>query len=123
CLAFQTSRRDLPWAVLVSGITYLSVLAGSAVLDSNMGNLLGAIVAVIIANFWAQKTGRPASIVLIPSIVLLVSGSIGFRGLASMAEGDVHLGVQQFFQMFVVAITILAGIMIGYTIVKPVRDL
>ena len=121
--AFQTSRRDLPWTVLVSGITYLSVLAGSAVLDSNMGNLLGAMVAVIIANFWARKTGRPASIVLIPSIVLLVSGSIGFRGIAYMAEGDVHLGVQQFFQMFVVAMTILAGIMIGYTIVKPERDL
>lgn len=122
-LAFQTSRRDLPWAVLVSGIAYLGVMAGSAVLDSNMGNLLGTIVAVIVANFWAQKTGRPTSIVLIPAIVLLVSGTIGFRGIASMAQGDLHLGVQQFFQMFVVAMTILAGIMIGYTIVKPERGL
>jgi len=122
-LAFQTSRRDLPWAVLVSGIAYLGVMAGSAVLDSNMGNLLGTIVAVIVANFWARKTGRPTSIVLIPAIVLLVSGTIGFRGIAAIAEGDVHLGVQQFFQMFVVAMTILAGIMIGYTIVKPEGDL
>jgi len=122
-LAFQTSRRDLPWAVLVSGIAYLGVMAGSALLDSNMGNLLGTIVAVIVANFWAQKTGRPTSIVLIPAIVLLVSGTIGFRGIASMAQGDLHLGVQQFFQMFVVAMTILAGIMIGYTIVKPERGL
>ena len=122
-LAFQTSRRDLPWAVLVSGIAYLGVMAGSAVLDSNMGNLLGTIVAVIVANFWARKTGRPSSIVLIPAIVLLVSGTIGFRGIASMAQGDLHLGVQQFFQMFVVAMTILAGIMIGYTIVRPERSL
>jgi len=122
-LAFQTSRRDLPWSVLVSGIAYLGVTAGSAVLDSNMGNLLGTIVAVIVANFWARKTGRPTSIVLIPAIVLLVSGTIGFRGIASMAQGDLHLGVQQFFQMFVVAMTILAGIMIGYTIVKPEESL
>jgi len=121
--AFQTSRRDLPWAVLVSGIAYLGVLAGSAVLDSNMGNLLGTIVAVIVANFWARKTGRPTSIVLIPAIVLLVSGTIGFRGIASMAQGDMNLGVQEFFQMFMVAMTILAGIMIGYTIVKPERGL
>ncbi len=122
-MAFQTSRRDLPWAVLVSGLAYLGVLAGSAVLDSNMGNLLGTIVAVIISNYWARKTRRPASIVLLPAIVLLVSGTIGFRGIAAMAQGDLHLGVQQFFQMFVVAMTILAGIMIGYTIVKPERDL
>ncbi len=123
CLAFQTSRRDLPWAIAVSGVAYLGVLAGSSILDSNLGNLVGTIVAVVIANLWARKTGRPTSIVLIPAIVLLVSGSIGFRGLASMAVGDIHLGIQQFFQMFIVAMTILVGIVIGYTIVKPVDSL
>ncbi len=118
CLAFQVSRRDFPWAVIVSGLAYLGVLAGSWVLDGNLGNLLGTIVAVVVANVWARKTGRPTSIVLIPAIVMLVSGSIGFRGLASMAEGDITLGVQQFSQMFIVAMTILVGIMIGYTIVR-----
>ena len=123
CLAFQTSRRDLPWAVVVSAIAYSGVLLGSSILDSNLGNLLGTIIAVVISNIWARKTGRPTSIVLIPAIVLLVSGTIGFRGIASMAQGDMVLGVQQFFRMFVVAMTILAGIMIGYTIVRPERSL
>jgi uncharacterized membrane protein YjjP (DUF1212 family) len=123
CLAFQTSRRDLPWAVVVSGVAYLGVLAGSSILDSNLGNLVGTIIAVVIANFWARKTGRPTSIVLIPAIVLLVSGTIGFRGLASMAQGDIHLGIQQFFQMFIVAMTILVGVMIGTTIIRPVHSL
>ncbi len=123
CLVFQTSRRDLLWAVLVSGIAYLAILAGSSILDSNLGNLFGTITAVVIANLWARKTGRPTSIVLIPAIVMLVSGSIGFRGLASMAQGEVLLGLQQFFQMFVVAMTILAGILIGYTIIRPERSL
>jgi uncharacterized membrane protein YjjB (DUF3815 family) len=118
CMAFQVSRRDFPWAVMVSGLAYLGVLAGSWLLDGNLGNLLGTIVAVVVANIWSRKTGRPTSIVLIPSIVMLVSGSIGFRGLASMAEGDITLGVQQFSQMFIVAMTILVGIMIGYTIVR-----
>ena len=54
---------------------------------------------------------------------MLVSGSIGFRGLASMAQGELALGLQQFFQMFVVAMTILAGIMIGYTIIQPEESL
>ena len=122
-LAFQVSRRDLLWAIAVSGMAYLGVVAGSSILDSNLGNLLGTIVAVVIANLWARKKRRPASIVLIPAMVMLASGTIGFRGLASMASGDMALGVQQFFQMFVVAMTILVGIMIGYTIVRPVRSL
>ena len=119
CLSFQTSRRDLPWAALVCGITYLGILAGSALLDSNLGNLVGTIIAVVVANVWGRKTGRPSSIVLIPAIVLLVSGSIGFRGLFAMAGGELMLGAQQFLQMFVVAVTILVGIMIGYTITRP----
>lgn len=119
CLAFQTSHRDLPWAALVCGIAYLGIMAGSALLDSNLGNLLGTVIAVVVANLWGRKTGRPSSIVLIPAIVLLVSGSIGFRGLVTMAGGDVLLGAGQFLQMFVVAITILVGIMIGYTITRP----
>jgi len=123
CLVFQVSRRDMIWAVLVSAIAYLGVLAGSSIMGSNLGNLLGTITAVVIANLWARKTGRPTSIVLIPAIVLLVSGSIGFRGLASMAQGELALGVKQFFQMFVVAMTILAGIMIGNTIIRPEKSL
>jgi uncharacterized membrane protein YjjP (DUF1212 family) len=122
-LAFQVSRKDLPWSVLVSGLAFLGVMAGSSLLDSNLGNLLGTIVAVVIANLWARKTGRPSSIVLIPAIVMLVSGTIGFRGLAAMAEGELLLGVQQFLQMFIVAITILAGILIGFTIVRPEPNL
>ena len=70
-------------------------------MNANLGNLLGTIVAVVVANFWARKTGRPTSIVLIPAIVMLVSGTIGFRGLATMASGDMALGVHQFFQMFI----------------------
>jgi len=119
CLAFQTSHRDLPWAALVCGIAYLGILAGSALLDSNLGNLVGTIIAVVVANLWGRKTRRPSLIVLIPALVLLVSGSIGFRGLFAMAEGDFLLGAGQFLQMFVVAFTILAGIMIGYTIIRP----
>ena len=118
-LAFQVSRRDLPWSVLISGIAFLAVMAGSSVMNANLGNLLGTIAAVIIANFWGRKTGRPVSIVLIPAIVMLVSGTIGFRGLATMASGDMAMGLDQFFQMFIVALTVLAGVIIGFFLVRP----
>ena len=117
--AFQVSRRDLPWAVLISALAFLGVEAGSSIMNANLGNLLGTIIAVVVSNVWARKTGRPTSIVLIPAIVMLVSGTIGFRGLATMAIGDVVLGANQFLQMFIVALTILAGIFIGFIIIRP----
>ena len=40
------------------------------------------------------------------------------RALAAMASGQAAIGEQQFMQMFVVALTIAAGLLIGNTIVK-----
>jgi uncharacterized membrane protein YjjP (DUF1212 family) len=119
CVAFQTAPRDFFWACLGCLIAYGGILLGSDIAGSNLGNLFGTIVAVVFANAWAIKTGRPTSIVLLPAIVLLVSGSIGFRGMAAMAAGQVSTGEQQFLQMFVVAFTIAAGLLVGNTIVRP----
>ena len=119
CVVFQTAARDLLWAVLVCGIAYGGILLGSAIAGGNLGNLFGTIIAVVFANLWARKTGRPTSIVLLPAIVLLVSGSIGFRGMAAIAVGQAVMGTQQLVQMFVVALTIAAGLLAGNTIVRP----
>jgi hypothetical protein len=47
---------------------------------NNTVELIG-LAAAICVNLWARQTLRPTSITLLPAIVLLVSGSIGFRGL------------------------------------------
>lgn len=119
CVVFQTARRDLFWAAFGCALAYGGILLGSAITGGNLGNLLGTIIAVVFANLWARKTRRPTSIVLLPAIILLVSGSIGFRGLAAMTTGQIATGEQQFFQMFVVALTIAAGLLIGNTIIQP----
>lgn len=119
CFAFQTAPRDFLSAALVCAGAYGGIVLGGELGGSNLGNLLGTTFAVVLANLWAGWTKRPTSIALLPAIVLLVSGSIGFRGLASLATGHTALGEQQFFQMFVVALTIAAGLLVGNTIVRP----
>ena len=118
CVIFQTSKRDLFAACFGCAVAYAGILLGSAITGGNLGNLFGTVIAVVFANLWARKTGRPTSIVLLPAIILLVSGSIGFRGLAAMAAGQVASGEQQVLQMFVVALTIAAGLLVGNTIVQ-----
>jgi hypothetical protein len=46
--------------------------------------------------------------VVLPAVVL-VSGSIGFRGLAAIAAGNVTAGRHEFLQMFIVATLVVAG--------------
>ncbi|BHH84764.1 threonine/serine exporter family protein [Desulforhopalus sp. 52FAK] len=119
CTVFQTSPKDFIWASLGCFIAYGGVLLGSALAGANLGNLVGTTITVVFANIWAANFKRPTSIVLLPAIVLLVSGSIGFRGLAAIAVGQTGTGEQQLVQMFVVALTIAAGLLVGNTIVRP----
>ena len=123
CVIFQTDPKDFFWAVFGCAVAYGGILLGSAMAGGNLGNLFGTIIAVVFANLWSRQSGRPTSIVLLPAVILLVSGSIGFRGLAAVAAGQVATGEQQFIQMCVVALTIAAGLLVGNTIVRPGRSL
>ena len=118
-IALQTPYRDFFWTCLAMLIAYLGTVFGGDWLGPNFGNLLGTIVLVLFTNTWARTTGRPPSIVLVPAFILLVSGSIGFKGLAAFAVGNMLTGEQQFMQMFIVALTLAAGLVIGATFIKP----
>jgi len=121
-LVFQTSPRYLLWALISCSLGYGGVLLGSALMGSNLGNLLGALAVGVFANVWEWKSGRPGSIVLLPAITTLVSGSIGLRGLVASAQGDAA-GSGQFMEMFLIAATLTAGLLIANTLVKPKKTL
>ncbi len=87
--------------------------------NDNLGILFAAAATAVFSNFWASRTRRPTSIVLLPAIVVLVSGSLGFQGLAAIAEGKTTIGAEQLLQMFVVAVMLTAGLLVGNTIVRP----
>ncbi len=121
-IVFQTAPRYVVWAFLAASIGYLGVTIGSDLMGSNMGNMIGAALVGIYANTWEWKMKKPGSIVLLPAITVLVSGSIGFRGLVATAQGDVA-GAGEFLAMFLIAFSLTAGLVIANTIVKPKKSL
>lgn len=120
-IALQTPYRDFIWACLGMLIAFLGTFYGSEWVGVNFGNLLGMVLLVVFTSTWSRKTKRPPSIVLVPAFILLVSGSIGFRGLSAFAAGNMQAGSQEFLQMFIVALTLAAGLVIGVTLIKPTK--
>ena len=123
CFAFQTPRRDVLATMVILGVAFVVLFLIEAVVPATagvfLGTLLSAAVGVVLANLWNRRTGRPTSIMMAPLAMLLVSGSIGFRGLAAITAGQTALGVEQFIQMFIVAIAVGFGLLMGNTIVQP----
>jgi uncharacterized membrane protein YjjP (DUF1212 family) len=121
-ITFQTAPRYFPWAFINAALGYAGVMIGSSLMGSNLGNLVGAAAVGVFANIWEWRTGKPGSIVLLPAITVLVSGSIGFRGLMASAQGQ-DGGGNEFMQMFLIAITLTAGLLIANTLIKPKKSL
>jgi uncharacterized membrane protein YjjP (DUF1212 family) len=119
CVVFQTSRRDFGWACLNCGLAYTISLVAGNLLGVYLGTVVAAAVVTVTSNLWGIRTRRPTSIVLLPAFVILVSGIVGFQGLAAIVEGATETGAQEFLQMFVIAVMITGGFLVGNTIVRP----
>ncbi len=118
-VAYQTLVRDLHWVLIGCTLSFAAVITSNNYLGVEYSSLIGAIVAGLFANFWVRVTGRPTSIVLVPSITVMVSGSIGFRGLVVAATGHSDQGMDMFIQMFTIAASIAAGLLVSNTILRP----
>jgi len=124
-IALQNSPRDFIWSILCGGITY-AVSYGGAVLvpnRANIGYFFGGLALTVVSNIWGNVTRRSPLPLMIPSFILSISGSIGFRGLLNISKGSDGLGGEEFWQMFVVAGVTMAGILVGYFVVKPTNVL
>ena len=84
---------------------------------------LGALAVGLFANLVARHAKRPASLPLLPGIVLLVRGSLGFKSLLSMLEHNVLTGVETAFRMALIAVALVTGLLVAGAIVSPRRPL
>jgi len=125
----QAQPRAFGWIVAACVTGYVGSRAGTAWLGGGggiggqLGVMVGAFALGVLANVYARRLERPAQVVSVPAVLLLVPGSMGFRGMASLLDRDTLTGVESVFAMFVVALSIVAGLLIANAVVSPRRSL
>ncbi|MGE0546495.1 MAG: threonine/serine exporter ThrE family protein [Kofleriaceae bacterium] len=119
----QAHPRAFGWILAACGVGYLGGAAGTAVLGGELGAMIGALAVGVLGNVYARVLKRPAQVVTVPAVLLLVPGSMGLRGMTSLLSHDTLSGVETVFAMFVVATAIVAGLLISNAVVSPRRIL
>jgi uncharacterized membrane protein YjjP (DUF1212 family) len=119
----QAQLRAWIWILGACTVGYVGTSVGSEWLDPQMGVVVGAFAVGVLANVFARILERPAQVVQVPAVLLLVPGSMGFRGMASLLGHDTLTGVETVFAMFVVGLAIVAGLLISNAVVSPRRSL
>lgn len=113
--------RDLPW-VLVGGLVALfAARLGDGWLGAPAGAFFGALAVGVCGNLATRWFSRPAALLQVPGVLLLVPGSVGFRSLISLLGGDVLAGVDHAFRMALTACALAAGLVLAPTLVPPSR--
>ena len=94
-------------------IAFASSSAASAWWSPDLGPVAGAMAVGLFSNAYARMTGQPASIALLPGVILLVPGSVGFRGIHALLDHDTMAGIDGIFTMVMVAVGIVTGLLMA----------
>ena len=115
----RVSRNQVVWVLFAVGIGYGGARLGGG---GDLGAFLGALLVAASANLFARWQRRPAAIVRTPGLLLLVPGSLGFRGLTIAANGEYPASVQLLLHMLLVGGAIVAGLLMAGVLLPPPLD-
>ncbi len=119
----QAQVRAFGWIVAASVLGFFATRFGTEWLGGQLGVLVGAFALGVLANLYARFLDRPAQVVSVPALLLLVPGGMGFQAMSSLLDHETLTGVETLFAMFVVAISIAAGQLVANAVVAPRRSL
>ena len=115
--------RDYMWVVLAAFFAYYAARAGTQVFGQELGVFCGGVALAAFSNTFARFLKRPALTVLIPGLIPMVPGSIGYRSLTSMYHQDINGAMTATFSLVIVAVALVAGLTIGNMFVHPRRSI
>lgn len=118
---FRALPRDLPWILTSCVLAFVGARVGADLLGNGFEAALGGLLVGLASNLYARTLNRPAATTLLPGILLLVPGSIGFKSLFNLLERDVITGIETAFQVATVGMSIVGGLFVANVIIRPRR--
>lgn len=120
---FRAHPKDYGWFLIAGSVALGGSRFGATHFGPHLGALVGAVLIGVGSNLFARLRDRPAAILQMPGLMLLVPGSLGFKSVTSLLENDTLSGVQTAFTVAMVAISLATGLLIANALLAPKRAL
>lgn len=111
CVLFDARWRELPALTIASLAGVAAVSLGHDALGPELAAFVGAIVVGLTSNAYARASGLPSAVVLLPGLLTLVPGSVGFRSMLAFLAGAPTAGIDAAFRMTLIAVSLVAGVL------------
>ncbi len=121
-ILFSVPHRYM-WQSIASGALGWAVATQTGrTLPGSVAAFAGALSVMLWANGCARVTKRPAQVFLLPGLILLVPGSVGFLSLEAFLRGEFLGGATRAFEMFLVAGAIVTAILLA-NVILPAKKI
>jgi uncharacterized membrane protein YjjP (DUF1212 family) len=117
-VVFHGRRRDYGWTLGATALAWAFARLGSHALGPEAGAGLAALALGSVCNQYSRRTRRPGASVLLPSLMVIVPGSLEFRGLSLMLHGETLAGLQAAFQAICVSVALMLGLLLANALVS-----
>jgi uncharacterized membrane protein YjjP (DUF1212 family) len=122
-ILLRAQLRDAVWILIAGALAVGGSRLGVGFFGPEMGVFLGALTVGVASNWYARLLDRPAIITEVPGIMLLVPGSVGFRGLVALMDEKIVSGVDTSFKMILTAVALVAGTLMANIVAPPRREI
>jgi uncharacterized membrane protein YjjP (DUF1212 family) len=120
---FNVRHRDIYLAVMAAVTGYAVSRAGVIMGGVEFGILLAALVVALLGNLLGRWMRRPASLLRVPGIILLVPGALGYRTVTNVLLHSNANPQETALYAAILIVALVGGLLIGNTIVPPRRFL
>ncbi len=118
-VVFKAEWRETKWITLAGIFGYASSKCATLYFGPEMGLFIGGLCVGAAANIFARTRLRPSSIFQFPGLILLVPGSMSYKGLTYLYARDTVLGIDVAFTALALAFSLVVGVFVGNILVKP----
>lgn len=122
-MLYRAHWRDWLWIMLACVLAYSGAELGRWIHGAYLAPFIGGLIVGMAGNLYARRTWRPASVINLPALVLLVPGSIGLRSLATLLGADIVAGVETAFLAIMTAVALTTGMILAGVLVPPKQEL
>jgi uncharacterized membrane protein YjjP (DUF1212 family) len=122
-ILFRAKPKNYGWILLAAILAFSVTYFSGNYLSTELAPFVGGFAVGLGANIYARLLKRPAAMIAMPGLILLVPGSIGFRGLSFLVEKNTLAGIETTFQMFMIAVALVGGLLLASILVPPKRSL
>jgi len=120
---FSVRPRDIPFAVAAAAIGYSVSRAGVILGGVELGVLLAALTIALLGNIMGRLFRRPASLIRVPGIILLVPGALGYRAVANVLLLGSPDPRETALHVALLLIALVGGLILGNSILPPRRHI